>query len=326
MTKDISTRENIEWLNYWIEDADTGKKRIILLGDSVTRDLRKKLQFYMQKKYAVDLIAMSYCILDDMVLEEIKHYFQNSPYEYECIIYQMGAHHGYHIACAESEEDAEKFAVRTLEILKCLKRYSLRVIAISSTLERCFDKEGQKLFNHNKEIEKRNQLLEIAVQKAQITFWDLNKKMYNQVLRYLDWCHFNERCYELFARLFITEFFPEIKYISSNQMETVRELNEKLELYNGKKIYIYGNGIRGRRIRAYLCGCGYWFGGFVVSDEYKEFADQTFELDEIEKKDTLVIVTPVNIDVWEKLEQNQLDYITLHSDLNTFLRMYTDME
>ena len=280
----------------------------------------------MQRKYAVDLIAMSYSILDDMVLNEIKHYFENSLYRYECIIYQMGAHHGYYIDCVKSEGDAIKFADRTLEILLCLKQYSMNVIAVSSTLERCFDKAGKKISNHNKEIEKRNQILEVTALKAQVKFWDLNKKLCDHVLRYLDWCHFNEGCYELIAQLFITDFFADIKYISSNQIETVRELEEKIRLYNGKKIYIYGNGIRGRRIQVYLCGRGCWFGGFVVSDEYKGFVDQEFGLDEIEKKDTLVIVTPIDIDVWEKLEQKRLDYITLHSDVNTFLRLYTDME
>ena len=44
-------REKIEWLNYWIEDADKDKERIILIGDSVTRDLRKKLNLYMKASY-----------------------------------------------------------------------------------------------------------------------------------------------------------------------------------------------------------------------------------------------------------------------------------
>lgn len=43
---DISKREMIEWLNYWIEDANEYKKRMILIGDSVTRDIRKKISFY----------------------------------------------------------------------------------------------------------------------------------------------------------------------------------------------------------------------------------------------------------------------------------------
>lgn len=325
MAMDIGKREDIEWLNYWIEDASTDKKRIILLGDSVTRELRKKLQFYMRRDYAVDLIAMSYCILDDMVLEEVGHYFLASPYEYESIIYQMGAHHGYHIACSGSLEDAEDFACRTVEILSRLKQYSAHVIAVSSTPERCFDKEGNRLFNHNREIAKRNRILGNAAQKAQVAFFDLNQKINGQDLRYLDWCHFYEECYSVIARIFLAEFFPDIPYIPSNQIETVRELDEKLKLYKDKKVYVYGNGIRGRRIRTYLCRRGYRFDGFVVSDEYMDLAGQAFGIDEIKNENTLIIVTPVEIGIWEKLEQNQFDYITLHSDVNTFLRMYAEM-
>lgn len=45
---DIREREPIEWLNYWIEDANKYKQRIILIGDSVTRDLRKKINFFLR--------------------------------------------------------------------------------------------------------------------------------------------------------------------------------------------------------------------------------------------------------------------------------------
>ncbi len=321
---DISKRENIEWLNYWIEEADADRKRIILLGDSVTREWRKKLQLYLKTKYAVDLLAMSYSILDDMVLQEIKHYFQSSPYRYEYIIYQMGAHHGYNIACAGSEEDAERFTGRTTELLEYLKQYSLQVIAVSSTFERCFNQEGKKLFHHNEEIVKRNQLLENVARKIKVYFFDLNKIIDNWILRYTDWCHFYEQCYEYMAGIFVADFFPDIMYIPSNQVETVRELDEKLGLYKNKKIYIYGNGIRARRLKVYLNAQGYRFDGFIVSDEYIKTANQAFSLKEIENKEALVIVTPTELEVWKRLDQNQFHYITLHEDVNTFLRMYVD--
>lgn len=48
MKMDIREREPIEWLNYWIEDANKYKQRIILIGDSVTRDLRKKINFFLR--------------------------------------------------------------------------------------------------------------------------------------------------------------------------------------------------------------------------------------------------------------------------------------
>lgn len=321
----IDKREEIEWLNYWIEDACTYKNRIILLGDSVTREIRKKLQFYMKRKYAVDLIAMSYCILDDMVLEEINHFFRSSPYKYEYIIYHMGAHHGYHITCAKSGRDAEKFADKTVEILECLKQYGLNVIAMSSTFEKESEREGRQLADHNREIEKRNQLLEEAAGRVHITFFDLNKKTDCQMLRYTDWCHFYEACYEAIAGIIIAECFPDIKYFSSNQMESISELDTKLKSYNDKKIYIYGNGIRGGRMRMYLCDRGYRFDGYIVSDEYGKTSGQVFYLNEIERENTLVIVTPVDLGIWDKLNRNQFDYITLHSDVNTFLRMYTGM-
>lgn len=322
---DIKKREDIEWLNYWIENADSYKKRILLLGDSVTREIRKKMQFYLKREYAVDLIAMSYCILDCMALEEIKHYFQTMPYQYKYIFYQMGAHHGYHIACAESVEDSEKFESRTAEILQFLKCYSLNVIVLSLTPERDCDLKGNQLLNHNKEIAKRNWLIEKAAKKVKINSFNLNKKIDTCLFQYLDWCHFSEECYEKIAEILIAEFFPDIRYVSSNQIKTVRELDRKLELYEDKKIYIYGNSIRGRRIRAYLDKHGFRFDGFIVSNEYKEASDQLLDINDIENDNALVIATPVEMEVWEKLDQKKIDYITLHAEVNTFLKMDTDI-
>lgn len=313
-------REKIEWLNYWIEDADkSGKKRMILLGDSVTRELRKKLSFYMGEDYAVDLLAMSYNTFDAMVLEEIKHFFQTSIYQYDFAFYQMGVHHGHFIECARSAEDAVKYKMKSLELLETLKRYASHVIAMASTLE------NNVLEGEQKEIEKRNRLLEMAASKLNITFYDINEKMNYQTVRFTDRFHFYDREYENIAKQIVKDLFPDVACASSNQVETLWELKEKLEQYKDKKIYIYGNGIRGKRIKKYLEMQNCTFGGFIVSKEYEEVSGNTIDLAKIRKTGALLIVTPVDINIWKKLEKEKIDYISFHSDIHTFLRMSMDI-
>lgn len=313
-------REKIEWLNYWIEDANkSGNKRIILLGDSVTRELRKKLSFYMGEDYAVDLLAMSYNTFDDMTLEEIQHFFHTSIYQYDFIFYQMGVHHGHYIECARSVEDAVKYEMKSLELLEILKQYTSHVIAMASTLE------NDVLEREQEEIEKRNRLLEIAASKLNINFYDVNKKMNYQTVHFTDRFHFYEREYENIAKQIISDLFPGVECVSSNQIDTLQELQEKLKQYKSKKIYIYGNGIRGKRIKKYLEMQNCVFGGFIVSKEYEETSENTIDLATIEKTEALLIVTPVNIDIWKKLEKEKFDYISIHSDIHTFLRMSMDI-
>lgn len=317
----IEKREKIEWLNYWIEDANKDKDRVILLGDSVTRELRKKLNIFMEEMYAVDLMAMSYSILDDMALEEIKHFFEKNPYQYVSIIYQMGAHHGYHLECVGSGNDAKQFECRTREILKVLSRYSNKVIAISPTLEREIDKNGKSVLHHNVEIGKRNQILRDVSKELQISFLDLNKEMDYQKIRFSDWCHFYEDCYEYIAEVIIKHFFSDIEYVSSNRMGTFEELNEKLRYYKNKKIYIYGNGVRGNRIKMYLKRKGYTFNGFIVSKQYADQNEDVLVVDQVEREDTLIIVTPMDASIWKELDSGKFDYISLNSYIYTCLEL-----
>lgn len=322
---DIKDREKIEWLNYWIEDADKDKKRIILLGDSVAREIRKKLNSMINESYAVDLLAMSYSVLDDITLEEIRHFFLRTPYKYDMIIYQLGAHHGYGVECMKSDEDAENFKIKTEEILKSLKQYSIPVITMSPTLERCVDRNGNKIFNHNEEIRKRNQILAMVSEKLNIIYFDLNEKIDYKEIRYVDWCHFEEDCYEYISRLIISRIFPDIQCADSNRLKSMRELNNKFNEYKEKKIYIYGNGIRGKYIKEYLQRYEYPFNGFIVSNEYADMADDTKRIDQIEKNDALIIVTPVDANIWTKLEKEKIDYISLNSDIYMILRTGSDM-
>lgn len=322
----VAEREKIEWLNYWIEDADQNNERVILIGDSVTRELRKRINIYMKGGgYAVDLIAMSYSIMDDMALEEIKHYFDTTPYNYVFIIYHMGAHHGYHIECAESSKDMIQYGCRIKEILSVLNMYEAKVVSVSSTYERTIDENGNIISNHNSEIEKRNQILSSVSEEMNIPFLDLNKKIQYQNMQYTDWCHFYEDCYEYIAKLIIDRFFPDIEYTSSNQIRTVKELREKLDVHKDKKIYIYGNSIRGKNIYRYLEKRGYSFNGFIVSMEYAENMDDVLTINHVNNKDSIIIVTPLDVGIWKELKIGEFNYFSLNSDIYKYIYMDNDM-
>lgn len=327
---DYGKREKIEWLNYWIEDANReGQKRILLLGDSVTRELRKQLAFFLSEEYAVDVLAMSYNICDDMALEEIRHFLQSSVYQYDYIFYQMGAHHGYHIECAERPEDADRFETRSMEILGVLMQHSSNVIALASTLESDI-REGRRKISceYGKETERRNRILETAARRSGIPFYDLNARIDYERVRFTDRFHFYEKEYEDIAGLIIADFFPGVHCASSNQIATLQELEETLEQYKDKRIYVYGNGIRGERIRIYLRRQGYRFDGFVVSEEFEEEEAEgnVIGIAGAEKKDALFLVTPRDPVIWNRLKEAGAEYISLHPDINTFLRMSVDRD
>lgn len=55
--KRINLREDVEWSNTWISKANLDFPRCLLIGDSVTRDIRSTLEKLVADWFAVDFLA-----------------------------------------------------------------------------------------------------------------------------------------------------------------------------------------------------------------------------------------------------------------------------
>lgn len=81
-------RAKIEWTNTWISDADhPEKKRILIIGDSVMRQVRGNLE--SQLGLPVDYIGSSSMLNDRLFLGILDYFFDNTPeYRYEAVFVQ----------------------------------------------------------------------------------------------------------------------------------------------------------------------------------------------------------------------------------------------
>ena len=122
---DIINREDIEWSNVWIEKAyDKNRKRILLIGDSLTRHIRKSLNQILSPEYVVDLIANSYDISDYLFENDINNFFLNKEYYYEYILIQITSHHGFSSLCSESFEYEQIYIKYFQKFVDFLKKCS----------------------------------------------------------------------------------------------------------------------------------------------------------------------------------------------------------
>jgi len=306
----IDNREKIEWLNYWIEDANLEKKRILLIGDSVTRELRKKMNMFMNREYAVDLIAMSYSVLDKMTLLELRHFFDVTDYKYDYILFNMGGHHGYKMMCIDSVEIEKYYTTKIYHILDFLKSQTTNLIAMSITLE---NPKKQYVENSNIEIVKRNEIIEKVAQSVEIEYLALNKKLDYTKLVYSDWCHFYEDAYEEMARIIIAEIFSLMICPKSNRIFSMEEFESIISQNKDKKIYIFGNGKRREDIETYLQRVkNLLIEGVIVSKQYMESDNEKIVLlDQVDKHDSIIIVTPYDAVVWKLLMKGNYNYISL---------------
>lgn len=315
-------RENIEWLNYWIEDANKSKKRIILIGDSVTRDCRKWLSIFIGKKYAVDLLAMSYSVVDKAAVEEIKHYFDTTIYEYEFILFNYGSHHGYFMKCSENHEDERKYEKSIIKMLDVLLKYNSNVVNISATPERKEDENGNIIENHNIEIFHRNNIVNKVSKEKGIPYIDIYSKMIEQKNIYLDWCHFKDRGYLDIVEEIIKKLFKEIDVNIPDFIDSIKEFDKRIKQNSEKKIYIYGNGLRAEKLKKYIQIYGKEISGIIVSEEYYKKQKEIYTLDDIDTTNAIIIVTPMDIEVWNKLSEKRVNCFLLSKKIYIFIEEY----
>jgi len=90
---DTLPRESIEWQDRWIESAatrDAGVPRVLLLGDSISRQYRGEVSRLLKGKAAVANSAGSHCVGDPLLIEEAGKILD--AYDFAVIVFNNGLH------------------------------------------------------------------------------------------------------------------------------------------------------------------------------------------------------------------------------------------
>ena len=117
----IFPREYAEWSDFWWEKAgDFSRRRILLIGDSVTKSYRGRVQeLYKPKKIAVDQLCGSRCAGDPVLTAELD--LATGPlngYTYDVIHFNNGLHGG----CNDTQISLDVYEKGIREILCVLKK------------------------------------------------------------------------------------------------------------------------------------------------------------------------------------------------------------
>jgi len=319
------SREEVEWLNYWIQDADDrDKKRILLLGDSVARGYRRILNTVLHyENIAVDLLATSYSILDDSLLEELKHFIETIGYQYQSIVFQMGFHHGYWIKCKEKKEDYDAYYEHLEILIKLLRTLNCNMLMLSATPENtCY------IDANNEELEIRSDILKRVAEKYGCAFLDLYNILFeNKEFAMIDIVHYADNGYEYIAYLIGRALGFQCEGIESNRVYNINSLVEILE--ETHYVYIYGDGKRGKALNDYLFLTDILAEErYIVSEEfYQEGNKKQILLSDIKDnldRDDIVLMTIEDYRLWKKLRKMGIGYYTLSDAVYIFIDGYTN--
>lgn len=318
-------REEIEWLNYWIEAANSEKKRILLIGDSVARQYRKTLNDILASRgYVVDLVATSYGMTDPLLYEELFHFINVVHYNYEAIVFQLGAHHGYDIECKNSKKDKELYEFHLRKILKMLANEKIQLITVAGTPEREIDEKGENIENHNGEICKRNEILSEISNQEKYVFIDLYEYMIKHKFEQVDLFHYVRSSDECIANRIAEILFGKPMKAIYNRLDSMVEFLNVLNKF--KKIYIYGNAKRGKIIDKYLRIENMSGEGYIVSDEFSHMFENVYMLSSIKPdNDTVIIVTPTEYEIYSRLNEKGYQYISLTERIYTYLKEHVNI-
>ncbi len=319
-------KETIEWLNYWIENADDdreGEKRVLLLGDSVARDYRKSLNRMLQDEgYVVDLLAMSFSIFDELMIKEISHFIKDVGYHYQYILFNLGTHHGYSIMCKNDEIAQKNYFYILKRIFRLLEETGATIITISGTPENINMNDS-----NNEEIKARNQILKAFSLYYNYRFIDLYECLEAKKFLMTDKFHFLNDGSEYISSVIKKAMGFEKQSVPINMIHSVLDLNKILG--DSVHIYIYGDGKRGELLKKYLGILNHKLEGFIVSEEFFQRNNcEHILLEEISdsiRDNGIILVTPENKIIWDKLNQMRFPYCTLDKRIYIYIEEYVNI-
>lgn len=190
MKDEMQWRESIEWQNIWWERAnDISIKRIALLGDSVTRAYRSKLNERLEGKYVVDLCASSSQITDSLLWREYKFFLDCSEWKYDKIVLQTGGQHGHTRRCCDSKEVSLAFESKYKELVEKMISYCSDILIVSSTP--CVEEDELTKWNdyRNEELRKRNLISKQVADWFHFPYVDVWTPLIKAGYEYNDYIH-----------------------------------------------------------------------------------------------------------------------------------------
>lgn len=290
--KKFRDRETIEWVNSWLSQADCGGDRILLIGDSVTRELRGKLEYYINHWYKVDLFATSLAITDDLFWRYLQCFFCGD-YKYKIIMINYGFHHGFSIKCSSNEGI---FWTMYQKLICMCQQLCDRVIIMTGTSFMRAEHLEQIDTELEKEVSARNALVRKVSKDTGCELFDLHYVLKHSIgrnFRYTDRVHFEQKTYFYIAYKMLVQH----GIVAENERKIVQSnVYRILGIKNDTDAIIYGKGYVANGVYfwlKYFCP-GIRVVAWAVTDagnvEKAMYGIPVYGIDQIEDKNSLLIL------------------------------------
>lgn len=178
-----SARESIEWCDIWISHAnETNLPRVLLIGDSITRDYYPGVEKHLEGKAYVARLATSRFASDPVLLEEIALVLDNT--KFDVIHFNNGMHGWQH-----SEAEYKSAFPKILETIRAHAPRARLVWATTTPLKVSTSQSPSEASDQR--IAERNAIGLECVKGKNIAVDDLNALVRGHPEYHSDNVHFN---------------------------------------------------------------------------------------------------------------------------------------
>jgi hypothetical protein len=178
-----SSREAIEWCDIWISHAnETNLPRVLLIGDSITRDYYSSVEKHLEGKAYVARLATSRFASDPVLLQEIALVLDNTKFD---IIHFNNGMHGWQ----HSEEEYRGAFPKILQVIRTHAPKAKLIWATTTTLKESKPNNANEASDER--IATRNAIGLTCIKGQDIALDDLNALVRGHPEYHSDNVHFN---------------------------------------------------------------------------------------------------------------------------------------
>ena len=186
--------ESIEWCDIWISHAnETNLPRVLLIGDSITRDYYPEVEKQLAGKAFVARLATSRFVADPVLLKEVELVLEGT--KFDVVVFNNGMHGWQH-----TEAVYQKAFPR---LIKTIRAHAPKARLIWATTTPLRDGKGvtydMKAEYSDERIAARNALVAKIVTAQRIPTVDLNAAVHGHPELHSDSVHFNGESSKILA-------------------------------------------------------------------------------------------------------------------------------
>lgn len=187
------TLENIEWTQYWTEDTQSGKHKVLMIGDSISVGYRSEVNKLLGDDLSITAYSTSKAVDNPWFAKELALNIEQHDFSYDIVTLNNGLH-GFHLSTEAYEAGMRSLIGAVQALLPAAKLYLVLSTPITEY------EKPDTLSEKNQAVIERNEAVLRLADELGLPVIDLYSAVLgNAEVKSTDGYHYNGAGYQLLA-------------------------------------------------------------------------------------------------------------------------------